>query len=174
MPQDPIDTKCSTHFTWRQLIECGETWRRVGNRVPNLPSQAESWVSLQALAQTVLDPVVEHFGAVELTYCFAGPELLREVPGRIAPALDQHAGSELNRRGKLICTRRGQAADLYVPGVSSDVAAAWVATHTPFDRLYLYGPDRPLHVSFGPDNTRQVVEMIAGPSGRRVPRVRRA
>lgn len=45
---------------------------------------------------------------------------------------------------------------------------------TAFDRLYFHGSDRPLHVSVGPDATRQIVRMERGPSGRRVPRVVRA
>ncbi len=50
--------------------------------------------------------------------------------------------------------------------------ARWVVTNTPFDRLYFYGPDLPIHVSYGPENSRQVVRMVAaGKSGRLVPRV---
>jgi hypothetical protein len=50
-------------------------------------------------------------------------------------------------------------------------AARWVAANTPFDRLYFYGPDLPIHVSYGPEHTRQVVRMLPGQSGRLVPRV---
>jgi hypothetical protein len=49
--------------------------------------------------------------------------------------------------------------------------ARWVAANTPFDRLYFYGPDRPIHVSYGPEQSRQIVIMRAGPSGRLLPRV---
>ena len=28
--------------------------------------------------------------------------------------------------------------------------ARWVVANTPFDRLYVYGPDLPIHVSYGP------------------------
>jgi hypothetical protein len=43
--------------------------------------------------------------------------------------------------------------------------------NTPFDRLYFYGIKLPVHVSFGPNHDRQIVRMIAAPSGRLVPRV---
>jgi hypothetical protein len=42
--------------------------------------------------------------------------------------------------------------------------------NTPFDRLYFYGDDRPIHVSVGPDNSRQVVLMRKGKSGKLIPR----
>lgn len=45
----------------------------------------------------------------------------------------------------------------------------WVARNTPFDRIYFYGSDRPLHVSVGPQESRAIVSMLAGPAGRRVP-----
>ena len=48
--------------------------------------------------------------------------------------------------------------------------AQWVAANTPFDRLYYYGDDQPLHVSHGPEHNRQVVLMLAGKSGRLVPK----
>ena len=37
--------------------------------------------------------------------------------------------------------------------------ARWVGTHCRFDRIYVYGNDRPIHVSVGPENSRQVVRM---------------
>ena len=49
--------------------------------------------------------------------------------------------------------------------------AHWVTASAPFDRLYLYGSDLPIHVSSGPEQSRQVVRMIAGKTGRLIPRV---
>jgi len=49
--------------------------------------------------------------------------------------------------------------------------AQWIVGHTPFDRLYFYGDDLPIHVSYGPDQSRQVVLMSAGKSGKLIPRV---
>jgi len=49
--------------------------------------------------------------------------------------------------------------------------AQWIVANAPFDRLYFYGDDKPIHVSFGPEHSRQVVRMAAGRSGRLVPRV---
>jgi hypothetical protein len=49
--------------------------------------------------------------------------------------------------------------------------AQWIVQHTPFDRLYFYGDDRPLHVSCGPENKREIVLMMPKEGGRTVPQV---
>ena len=38
----------------------------------------------------------------------------------------------------------------------------------PFDRLYFYDFGRPIHVSFGPNQDRQIVWMVRSKSGRLV------
>lgn len=94
--------------------------------------------------------------------------LTNQSPG-IAPGLDQHAACELNQRGKLVCPRQGAAVDLIYPGKNSYQVALWLAQHTPFDRLYLYGPDRPLHISYGPEQNRALVELTTHHE-RRIPK----
>jgi hypothetical protein len=49
--------------------------------------------------------------------------------------------------------------------------AQWVAANTPFDRLYFYGKGLPVHVSHGPEASRQIVVMRPARDGRLVPRV---
>jgi hypothetical protein len=98
----------------------------------------------------------------------------RAIPGRIDPRLDQHAGHELNRRCKPICDRLGAACDFLVMDEDMEEVALWVAANTPFDRLYFYGKDRPLHVSYSNTPARQFVRMSASASGARVPRVDRS
>ncbi len=121
------------------------------------------------LAQKVLDPLHEEFGQVVLTYGFAGPTLTKRIEGNISPPHDQHAGSELNARGGLICKRLGQSCDLRVLEVNSFTVARWVAERLPFDRMYLYGPGRPLHVSHGPEGARKIYAMMRTETGK-VPR----
>ena len=48
--------------------------------------------------------------------------------------------------------------------------ADWIIANLPFDRLYFYGSDRPIHLSYAPSDLREATEMKAGPSGRLVPR----
>jgi hypothetical protein len=170
-----LDEPCGEHFVYRDLVACGETYHRIvaerGEPFDNVPRAAETFAAMRALCAAVLDPVVRRFGPIELTYAFASPALTRRIAGRIHPPGDQHAGHERNRAGEPICSRLGLAADFRVAGVDGREIARWIVEHTDFDRLYFYAPDSPLHVSIGPDATRQIVAMRRGPSGRLVPRV---
>jgi hypothetical protein len=162
-----LDDPCGRYLTFRQLIECGETQAHTG--LANLPREIESWNALQELAERVLDPVIDWFGMIRLAYGFCSPELAREIPGRIDPKRDQHAACEHNRRGKPVCERLGAAVDFIVDDESMLEVAQWLVANTPFDRLYFYGDDLPLHVSYGPEQSGQVVRMVVGPSGRLIP-----
>jgi hypothetical protein len=172
-----LDQPCGAHFTYRDLIACGETCHRLladsGPAQPfnNVPLAQGTFAAMRTLCAHVLDPVVNRFGPIELTYAFASAQLTRHILHRIYPPLDQHAGHELNRADKLICPRVGLAADFVVPGVDSRLVARWLVESTDFDRLCFYEYDRPIHVSVGPDSMHQIVHMRRGPSGRRVPRV---
>lgn len=167
-----LDTRCSTYFTYRNLIECGETWTRLveeGRPIANLPERDETWRGLERLADEVLDPLHDRFRRVQLTYGFASPALSRRIPARVAPRLDQHAGAELTARGHLVCARGGQAVDLVIPGIDSIDVALWIRDNVPFDRLYVYGADRALHVSYATAGSRAMFAMVEH-GGRRIPR----
>lgn len=162
-----LDRPCGEHFRFRDLIECGETWKR--NQPPNVPEQPETYNALCDLAVEILDPVIDYFGAIELTYGFASPALTRRISSRIAPERDQHASCELNHSGRLVCERRGAAVDFIVRDEDMKEVAQWIAQHCRFDRMYFYGANRPLHVSVGPENAQVIYEMIES-GARRVPR----
>lgn len=165
-----LDAPCGHYLTYRQLIECGETQARTG--LPNLPKEADSYTALLELAVNVLDPVIEYFGMIKLTYGFCSPALARQISGRIAPELDQHAAHEHNRRGQFICERLGAAADFLVDHEDMKEVADWVAANTPFDRLYYYGPAKPIHISYSTNCATEFVEMRLTQNGKLVPRVR--
>jgi len=160
---------CGQYHTFRQLIECGETQARTC--LSNLPKRPESYNALHDLAVQVLDPVIDYFGMIRLTYGFCSPELAKQIPGRIDPKRDQHAAHERNRLGSPVCPRLGAAVDFIVEDESMLEVAQWVVANIPFDRLYFYGDDKPIHVSYGPDQSRQVVRMVPGKMGRLLPRV---
>jgi hypothetical protein len=155
-----LNDPCGEYLTFRDLINCGETQARTG--IDNLPTEMESWEALKALSEAILDPVIKNFGPVELTFGFCSPELFKAMtsPKRSAHKLDQHHSHERNTRGNLVCDRLGAAVDFSVAGESMIEVAKWVVSNTKFDRLYVYGDDRPIHVSYGPDRTRQVVLMV--------------
>ena len=164
-----LDAPCGRFLTFRQLIECGETQAATG--LANLPREPESYNALLDLAEQVLDPVIDWFGMIRLTYGFCSPELARKVPGRIDPKRDQHAAHERNRLGNFVCDRLGASADFIVDDEDMLEVAQWVAANTPFDRLYFYGKGLPVHVSHGPEASRQIVVMRPTRDGRLVPRV---
>ena len=164
----PLDQLCGRYFRFRDLIACGETQR--DRAIANLPTEAATFNALFDLAVHVLDPIVNYLGMVRLTFGFCSSELAKHIPGRIAPALDQHASHERNRLGNLICSRLGAAVDLIVDDENMIEVAQWIATNLPFDRLYVYAKDRPVHVSFGPQHSREVV-YVERRGGRTVPRV---
>ncbi len=160
------------------MIECGETWTRLAEEaradlrepVDNVPRQPESFEALKRLCADVLDPVFDEFGVGQLTYGFSSHALSREIPRGIAPRLDQHASCEFGPRGNRICSRLGAAVDFESREHSALDIAEWIGGNTRFDRLYYYGPDRPIHVSAGPDDSRSVV-LVQWIDGRQIPRV---
>ncbi|WP_068110649.1 hypothetical protein [Tropicimonas marinistellae] len=147
----------SEHFTYADLCHCSDTWRKT--RIENVPQEPETYHAISELCEKVLEPIAKEFGQIELTYGFAGPALTRKIRRRISPQLDQHAGHERRASGEFFCPRLGQAADFWVPGVSSIEVARVVVDALPFDRVYLYGPDRPMHVSIGPQDAGVIFEM---------------
>jgi len=164
-----LDSRCGQYLNFRQLIECGETQAQTG--LVNLPKFPGSYNALYDLVVKVLDLVIDYFGMIHLTYGFCSQELAKKIPGRIDPKRDQHAAHELNRRGRPICERLGAAVDFLVEDESMLEVAQWVAANTPFDRLYFYGADKPIHVSFGPNHDRQIVRMTFSKTGRLMPQV---
>ena len=166
-----LDALCGRRWRYRDIVEVGVTWERL--KPDNVPTRPETYKAIRTLCAELLDPVADAFGMPTLTYGFASPLLTRLIGGRIYPSLDQHAGCELGRNGQPICPRLGLAVDLIVPDVCSGRLAAWIEENVQFDRLYFYGPDRPIHVSIGPERSASVVAMFAGPSGRLVPQQRK-
>lgn len=162
---------CGAHFTYRDLIECGETQARTG--LTNRPRQPDTYTALYELARHVLDPVIDYFGMIRLTYGFCSQDLAKEIPGRISPELDQHAGHERKRSSRPVCERLGAACDFLVEDEDMEEVANWVYKNTGVDRVYFYGKDRPIHVSYSDTPARQFVEMVASASGRVIPRVRK-
>jgi len=163
-----LDRACGENFTFRSFIECGETQRRLGLR--NIPLKPATYNALYALATEVMDPLIAYFGDVRLTYGFCSAELGAQISKRVAPKLDQHAAYEINKTGRLICDRGGAACDFIVDDEDMREVAEWLVDHTPFDRMYFYGSDRPIHVSYSATPSREAYEMSETASGRLIPR----
>ncbi|MCS6258435.1 hypothetical protein G3479_04030 [Shewanella baltica] len=158
-----LNDKASHHFTFRDLIECGDT--ALALKLFEEPKQAETWSALSQLATQILDPVVEQFGPITLTYGFCSPALARKIAKNrhphIAPSLDQHCSHEVNQNQKIICERRGAASDFTVNDKSFNMqqVGVWICRNLTFDRLYYYGKTSPIHISYGPD-MNQFVQLM--------------
>lgn len=163
-----LDQRCGQSFTYRQLIECGETQSHLGLR--NLPLRPQTYNALHDLAVRVLDPVVDYFGAIKLTYGFCSSELSKHITKRVAHQLDQHASYELNANNRMICSRGGAACDFLVEDEDMAQVADWIIANLPFDRLYFYGSDRPLHVSYSEKGEGKAYRLVATEGGRLMPR----
>lgn len=163
-----LDEPCGANFTFRDFIECGETQQRL--QLNNVPLNPETYNALHDLAVNLLDPVIDYFGSIKLTYGFCSSALANKIPGRIAPALDQHGSHELNGRGKLICNRGGAACDFIVEDEDMEQVADWIIENLPFDRLYFYGRAKPLHLSYAQAGARKAYRLVNTRGGNAIPR----
>lgn len=163
-----LDDRCGAFLTYRALIQCGETRQQLG--IANLPLNPATYNALHDLTIEILDPVIEYFGAIRLTYGFSSAELTRNIKRGIAPKLDQHAACEHWPKGAVVCERGGAACDFIVEDEDMREVAAWIVANLPFDRLYFYERDRPIHVSYAIEPARLSYQMVSLPSGRMMPR----
>jgi DNA phosphorothioation-associated putative methyltransferase len=163
-----LDAPCGRYLTYRDLIECGETQAR--SQISNLPKVPDSYTALHDLAQNILDPVIDYFGMIKLTYGFSSSELTRTIPGRIAPDLDQHAAHERKRNGKYVCERLGAACDFFIEDENMAEVANWLMNTVAYDRLYFYGERQPIHVSYKINPGFSAYEMVTSKHGKRIPR----
>ena len=161
-PEAPVDSR--SHF----LCKCGETQTTL--KIDNLPRIPESYAALYDLARNILDPVIEYFGAIRLTYGFCSNNLRRHIKVHVAPHLDQHAAYELNSKDELVCPRIGAAADFLVEDENMYEVVRWIHDNLEYDRMYYYGPDRPIHVSYSKTPMREITELHDRADGKRIPK----
>ena len=166
-----MDDKCSKYLTYRDLIEVGETFNT--SNLTNEPVQWSSYMALRDISTFLLDPIIDKFGRIDITYGFCSHGLSRKIPGRIAPQLDQHSAFENNSLGHRICKRDGAAVDFFVPKYRENmqIVADWIIENLAFDRLYFYGENRPIHLSYSDIPSKKATAFSLGKSGRRIPKV---
>ncbi len=153
----PLDNSCGRYLKYRDFIECGETQEAL--HIRNEPTQPETYTALLDLANKLLDPIIDYFGIIKLTYGFCSGDLSKKIRGKIAPKLDQHASHEVNRLGNRICGRGGAAIDFIVEDEDMFEVSQWIADNLEFDRLYFYDANRPIHLSFSASPAKQVTVM---------------
>ena len=117
--------KLSANFSLAEMTK-SQTATRKG--IDNKPS-TEHIENLIHLAETVLQPVRDHFGKpVAISSGYRSPELCEAIG---SSSKSQHA--------------KGEAADFEIPGVDNMQLATWINKNTNFDQLILefYEPGDP-------------------------------
>lgn len=156
--------KIGHYLTLEELCTCTQTYRKYADRIDPYPENPEETIpALETLCRYILDPVIAHFGRerFQLTYGFCSNDLKRFLAqkdpetgiknGRVDPSRDQHMAHEKNQTGKYYCDRLGAACDFRIVGLESDRLVKWILEQQlPFDSLYYYGSDRPIHISYSP------------------------
>ncbi|WP_265277675.1 hypothetical protein [Nostoc sp. KVJ3] len=148
---------------------CTNTYQKYTKQINPFPTNSDSIDALQNLCNHIIDPIINHFGReqFQLTYGFCSKDLKRFLEqkdpvtglknGRVAPNLDQHMAYEVNRNGKYYCDRLGAACDFRIANVSSNKVVDWILdARLPFDRLYYYGIERPIHISYSDSHSRSI------------------
>ncbi|TVQ11972.1 MAG: hypothetical protein EA368_04775 [Leptolyngbya sp. DLM2.Bin27] len=158
------------YLTLAEFCTCTQTYQRLADQIDPFPQNLdETWPALEALCRQIVDPVIEGWGRDRflLTYGFCSADLKRWLAkqdpltgkkyGIATPSLDQHMAHEVNRKGRYFCQRLGAACDFKILDLPSDALVDWiVAQGLPFDSLYFYGCDRPIHISYGPQHKRDI------------------
>ncbi|MGI0492156.1 hypothetical protein ACN4EG_10105 [Alkalinema pantanalense CENA528] len=164
------EMQISQYLTLKEFCTCTQTYQKYADQIAPYPdNRSETIPALEALCQHILDPVIAHFDRqrFQLTYGFCSKDLKRFLAqkdletgmknGRVDPSRDQHMAHEKNRNGKYYCGRLGAACDFRIIGLESDRLVEWILEQQlPFDSLYYYGSDRPIHISYAPQQRQNV------------------
>lgn len=60
------------------------------------------------------------------------------------------------RNGKFLCERLGASCDFIVEDEDMEEVVQWISENINFDKIYFYGNDRPIHVSYFPEPSNQI------------------
>lgn len=165
----PNHIKLGKYLTLEDFCTCTQTYQNYTDKINPFPEKEDSLTAIKDLNQWIIDPVIDHFGReqFQLTYGFCSHDLRRYLErkdpitglknGRVAPRLDQHLAHEVKKNGEFYCSRLGAACDFRIQSLSSDQLVEWILNQKlPFDSLYFYGKDRPIHISYGPQQKRDI------------------
>jgi hypothetical protein len=161
--------KIGKYLTLEDFCSCTNTYKKYQDKINPLPNNSESITAIKDLNKLIIDPIIDRFGLknFKLTYGFCSPTLKtylnKKDPitnlknGRIDPIRDQHMAHEVKPNGKYYCERLGAACDLLILNLTSDrVVERILSQKIPFDSLYFYGRDRPIHISYGSQHKRDI------------------
>ena len=163
------------YFTLEDFCICTNTYQKYTKEINCYPTNLKPTISaIQALSQFILEPIIDCFGKdkFQLTYGFCSSDLRKYLDkkdpftgiknGRIDPHRDQHMAYEVKKNGKYYCERLGAACDFLIIDEKSDRIVEWILrSRLPFDSIYFYGADRPIHISYGLQHKRDIWTLTA-------------
>ncbi len=163
-------SRLGKYLTLDEFCTCTRTYRKYADQINPFPKNIEETIpALRLLCQELAEPIIDEFGRdrFQLTYGFCSADLKRWLAkkdpvtglknGRVSPNLDQHMAHEVNRNGNYYCSRLGAACDFRITDLLSDELIEWIVSQRlPFDSLYFYGANRPIHISYGPQHKRAI------------------
>ncbi len=171
----PKNIKLGKYFTLEAFCTCTQTYQKYKAQINPFPQNEASLTALKALNQWIIDPIIDEFGweRFQLTYGFCSTDLRRYLEkkdpltglknGRVAPHLDQHMAHEIKKNDRFYCQRLGAASDFRIRDVDSAQLVEWILDRKlPFDSLYFYGGQRPIHISYGPQQKRDIWTFTPG------------
>jgi hypothetical protein len=163
------DCSLGRYLTLKEFCTCTKTYRKYSDKIDPYPKNLETIQALQDLNQYLIDPIVDYFTKeqFQLTYGFCSVDLKKYLNqkdpvtgiknGCVAPERDQHMAFEINKNGSYYCDRLGAACDFFIGNYPSDRLVNWILEQKlPFDSLYYYGKNRPIHMSYGPQHKRAI------------------
>ncbi|TRX56699.1 hypothetical protein [Thalassomonas sp. M1454] len=146
-----------------------------GSGIDNTPKSESTILQLIQLTDKIIKPLESEFGKVNITYGYTSAELTRFIqknsPAGTSPSIDQHACHDLNLKNNRITKRDGAACDFFIEQYKDkmDKIALYICNHLPFDKLYYYGNNRPIHVSFNVEPSKHLQVIGTSKNGRRIP-----
>ncbi|HLO87564.1 MAG TPA: hypothetical protein VK203_21515 [Nostocaceae cyanobacterium] len=162
--------KLGKYLTLEEFCTCTQTYQKYSQNINPYPQNiSETIPALQELNKFIIDPVIDFFGIekFKLTYGFCSANLKKYLAktdpitgqknGRVAPNLDQHMSYEINKNGKYHCERLGASCDFLILDLPTEQLVEWILQNKlPFDSLYFYGTNRPIHISYGQQHKRDI------------------
>ena len=161
--------KLGKYLTLTEFCQCSNTYKKYDREIDPLPKNPDTIKAIKELNQFIIEPIIDNFGRdrFQLTYGFCSPDLKRFLNkkdpitgiknGRIDPSRDQHMAHEINKNGNYYCKRLGAACDFLIRDLDSNSLVNWILERKlPFDSLYFYGSERAIHISYGPENKRDI------------------
>lgn len=169
------DIKLGKYLTLAEFCTCTNTYHKYVDKINPFPANIEETLpALQELNKFIIDPIIDYFGIdmFRLTYGFCSKDLKKYLAkkdpetgkknGIVTPAIDQHLAYEIDKNGKYYCQRLGASCDFLILNERSDRIIDWIlAQKLPFDSLYYYSANRPIHISYGPQHKREIWTFIA-------------